>query len=155
VVVLEAPPAGDLPSFTAAVKLLDRALGDYAADLCLVNRPGTLLDSREALADFWRQDLPERIGLALDPAAALLAGWNPLDLDGLPLPPRHVYLNDAREGKIVPPGEGDLDLTNLGRALAKREYGGSICLRLENADPWMVEPLAKEIREQAVVWFGQ
>src|SRR5918912_183714 len=70
------------------------------------------------------------------PAEALLAEWDPLDLDALPAAPAYVYLNDAADGRVVPPGEGGLDLERLGAALEERGFEGSVCLRLQNADPW-------------------
>ena len=71
----------------------------------------------------------------------------------LPALPRHVYLNDAAGDRVVPPGEGRLDLAGLGQALRERGYGGAVCLALENADPWAVEPVAREIAEAAREWF--
>jgi sugar phosphate isomerase/epimerase len=154
IVVVTAPSEGDLPELARSLAALDRALGEVAVDLCLVNRRGTLLGRREDLQRLWDHGLPERVGLALDPGHASLSGWDPLDLDGLPELPRHVYLNDARDERIVPPAEGNLDLPGLGEALRLRGYGGSVSLLLENADPWAVEPIAREAREAAEAWFG-
>lgn len=152
-VVLEAPAEGDLPGLAKALELLDRALKAVEVDLCVVNRRGTLLADPEALRDLWRGPVPERLCLALDPGQALLSGWSPLDLDLLPALPRHVYLNDASRERIVPPGEGRLDLKQLGDTLQGRGFRGSLCLLLQNADPWAVEPLARELSEAAAVWF--
>lgn len=145
--------AGTPAEIAASLRLLDRALGEVAVDLCVVNGTETALASRDALAALWAEGLPERVGLALDPARALLAGWDPLDLEALPELPRHVYLTDADGTCAVPPGEGKLDLPRLGAELRYRGYGGSLVLRLENADPWAVEPLTREIREAAEEWF--
>lgn len=152
VIVATAPAEGSLDALVSSLRLLDRALREVAVDVCLAHRAGTLLADPEALADLWRLRLPERVGIALDPGQALLAGWDPLDLEALPELPRHVYLTDARAGQAVPPGEGTLDLDGLGEALRRNGYGGSVVLVLENADPWAVEPTAKEIREVAGAW---
>lgn len=151
--VVEPPREGTLDTVAEALKLLDRALGGVEVDLCVVNRRGSLLARPADLRDLWQRSLPERAGLALDPAHALLAGWDPVDLDALPELPRHVYLNDAVEGRIVPPGEGTLELPRLGSELRVRGYAGAISLVLENADPWAVEPLVMELRQSAAGWF--
>lgn len=152
VLVVTAPAEGSLEALLSSLRLLDRALRDVAVDVCLANRTGTLLASPEAQAELWRLRLPERVGLALDPGQALLAGWDPLELDALPELPRHVYLTDAAGGRSVPAGEGVLDLERLGAELRQVGYGGSVALRLEHADPWAVEPLAKELRELMGAW---
>jgi sugar phosphate isomerase/epimerase len=154
IVVVSAPAEGELPELARSLAALDRALGEVAVDLCLVNRSGSILAGRDDFQRLWDHGLPERVGLALDPGQAGLAGWDPLELDALPELPRHVYLNDARDGRIVPPAEGDLDLAALGKALRLRGYSGSITLLLENADPWAVEPIVREAREAAEAWFG-
>lgn len=151
--VFEPPRDGTLDTVSEALKLLDRALGGVAVDLCVVNRHESLLARPADLRDLWARSLPERAGLALDPAHALLAGWDPAELDALPELPRHVYLNDAAEGRIVPPGEGTLDLPRLGSELRLRGYAGAISLVLANADPWAVEPLVMELRQSAAGWF--
>ena len=152
VIVVTAPAEGALEALLSSLRLLDRALRDVAVDVCLAHRTGTLLPDPGALAELWSLRLPERVGLALDPGQALLAGWDPLELEALPELPRHVYLTDAAGGRPVPPGEGALDLDCLGAALRTNGYGGSVVLRLENADPWAVEPLAKELRELMGGW---
>lgn len=151
-VVVTVPAEGSLDALVSSLRLLDRALRDVAVDLCLANRAGTLLADPDMLQELWQLRLPERIGIALDPAQALLAGWDPTQLDALPELPRHVYLTDAAGGRPVPPGEGALDLDRLGAELRQNGYGGSVVLLLQNADPWAVEPLAKEIREAMGTW---
>jgi sugar phosphate isomerase/epimerase len=154
IVIVEAPDAGRLPDLAQFLRMLDKALEEVAVDICVVNRCGTLLAEREPLLDLWVQDLPKRIGLALDPAQALLAGWDPLDLEALPAQPRHVYLNDAANGRVVPPGEGDLHPARFGDTLRRQGYEGAVSLVLENADPWAVEPIVRELREAAADWFS-
>jgi sugar phosphate isomerase/epimerase len=151
--VVEAPASGEPSGLARALRMLDKALGGAALDLCLVNKPGTLLAAPEGLHALWREGLPERVGLALDPGRAVLAGWNPADLEALPELPRHVYLNDTRADRIVPPGDGDLDLDALGEALRQNGYGGVVSVRLENADAWAVEPVVRELRTAVEAWF--
>ena len=154
VAVVSAPAEGTVQGIAASLRRLDEALRDRAVDVCVAHRRGTPLDTLEALHRLWSLGLPERVGLALDPAQALLAGWNPLDLEALPELPRHVYLTDADGQRSVPPGEGSLDGGALGEALRRCGYGGSVVVLLENADPWAVEPIACETFEAAAVWFG-
>lgn len=150
--VVTVPQEGSLDALVSSLRLLDRALRDVAVDLCLSNHTGTLLADPVAFTELWRLRLPERVGIALDPGQALLAGWDPAQLDALPELPRHVYLTDAAGGRPVPPGEGTLDLDEFGAALRQVGYGGSLVLLLQNADPWAVEPLAKELRETVGTW---
>jgi len=152
-VVVAAPAGGTPDMLIAALRLLDRALGDLAVRLALVNRPGTLADTPEALHALWRREPPARLALALDPGQALAAGWNPTRLDGLPALPTHAYLTDRRAGAPVPPGEGEADLPGLVATLRRHGYDGWLTLRLEGADPWAVEPLAREVRELAAAWL--
>lgn len=153
-VVVEAPAAGTSADLAASLALLDRALGGLAVDVALVNRPGTLAATPADLAGLWGLGLPTRTLLALDPGAACDAGWDPADLNLLPALPGYVYLTDRRAGRPVPPGEGDLDFPRLAAALGRAGYAGWLCLRLEGADPWAVEPLLRETREAAAVWFS-
>jgi sugar phosphate isomerase/epimerase len=153
-VVLDPPAEGSVTDLARTLHLLDRALSDVPVDLCLTNGRETLLADPDAIGRLWAAGLPRRIGLALDPGEALLAGWSPLDLDALPALPRHVYLTDAAAGRTVPAGEGELELEALGSALRVRGYGGIICLLLQNADAWAVEPMTREIREAAGNWFA-
>jgi len=153
-VVVRAPAGGELSGLAAALKLLHSALGDTAVDLCLANTAGSLLSTPDDFHRLWAEGLPERVGVALDPAQAALAGWSPADLDALPELPRHVYFNDARGGRVVPPEEGEVDLPALGEALRLRGFGGSVSLLLENADAWDVEPAAMRARQAAAECFG-
>jgi sugar phosphate isomerase/epimerase len=153
-IVLAAGDTGDLRQLREGLSLLDRALGGFPVDVCLVNGFGTLLSNSEAMNELWRSGLPARMRLALDPAQAELAGWDPLDLSRLPVPPTHIYWNDLRDGRSLPPGEGDLPLFALAEALlASDPPPRSLTVTLENADAWRVEPLAREIYRQTVVQF--
>ncbi len=153
-VVLRAPESGTLADRAAVLILLHRVLAETNVQLCLANTAGSLLATPEQFVELWDARLPDRIGVALDPAQAALAGWNGLDLDRLPELPRHVYFNDARSGRVVPPEEGELDLPGLGAALRLRGYGASVSLLLENAEPWDVEPAAMRARQAAAVALG-
>ncbi|MFN3649819.1 MAG: sugar phosphate isomerase/epimerase family protein [Armatimonadota bacterium] len=152
--ITEAPFEGTPEAVAAGLRLLDRALGALPVDVCLVNRAGTVAADPGALAEILRAAGRRRFGIALDPGQALLAGWDPLELEALPELPRCVYLNDALRGRVVPPGEGELDLPLFGERLRLAGYDGPVCLRLENADPWAVDPLVKELAEAAAGWLG-
>jgi hypothetical protein len=129
-------------------------LGLLPVDICLANRAGTLLSTAGDFAKLWALEVPARAHPALDPAQAELAGWDPLDLSGLPAPPAYVYWNDLSDGRVVPPGEGELPLFALAEKLTASDPAPrSVTVSLENADPWQVEPLAREIYRQTLVQF--
>ncbi len=97
--------------------------------------------------------LADCLEVALDPADAVLARWDPARaLERLPESPRYLYLNDARGGEPVPPGEGDVDWRRLALALAG-SLPSFLTLRLAGAEPWAVEPAAREARFLAEEWF--
>jgi sugar phosphate isomerase/epimerase len=154
VVVIPAPAEGEIPQLAESLGMLDRALAEVPTMVCLVNRRGTILAEPRAFTRLWDHGVPQRVGLALNPGEAILAGWDPLDPEALPAKPRHLYLNEAANGRIVPPGEGELDLTALAAALRVDGYEGSITLALENADPWDVEPAVRRLHEEMLGWFG-
>lgn len=153
VVVVAAPVEGSIPAFRDNLARLRSALGETAVDLAVVNRAGSLLDSPERLRELWAPGPPAGVAIALDPAQALLAGWDPVRLDLLPAPPRCVYLTDARDGRPCPPGEGELDVEGLSAAVRTSAPEAPVILVLENADPWRVEPQARELRLLMEVWF--
>lgn len=154
IVVARIAGDADLVHTADALRLLDRALGDIAIDMCVANGLDTALPDPDALRQLWGLGLPPRIGLALDPGAALLAGWDPSELSLLPVPPRHVYLNDADRGTTVPPGEGRLDPERFAGALLRAGYEGAVSLVLENAEPWAVEPTTRALHNEMRAWFG-
>jgi sugar phosphate isomerase/epimerase len=151
-VVVRAPETGTLAGLANSLSLLDSALSRLSLDLCVVNAAGTLLALPDALAELWATR-GGKTPVAIDPGEALVSGWDPLDFDGLPALPRHVYLDDAADGRLVPPGQGTLDPERLGRLLRERGYAGSVSLLLRNANPWEVEPVVRELRESAAVWL--
>jgi sugar phosphate isomerase/epimerase len=152
-VVLDAPDAGDVSGLARALGRLDLALGGLAVDVALANRAGSLLADPAGFAELWTLALPPRVGIALDPAQAALAGWDASDLDLLPQLPRHLYLCDAAAGRLLPPGEGSVDFDALAREMRLRGHSGWLTLLLENAEPWRVEPVARELRDWAEVTF--
>lgn len=152
--VIRAPREGTMEQLAATLQLLDNALKNVAVDTCLANAAGTLLSTPEQFATLWSQGLPERVGVALDPGQALIAGWDPCNLELLPELPRHVYLTDATGDRAVPVGAGRLDLDRLGEELRRVGYGGPVVILLQNADPWAVEPLVKETRELAAGYLN-
>ena len=157
-VVLAAPSADgtEWDAFASALRLLLTALHtrDLEVDVCVVNRAGTLV----AAPGDWERLRAEieapRLALALDPAEALRAGWAPDRLNDLPVPPAHVYLNDAAGDTVTPAGQGEVDWPNLVAMLRSSEYEGYLSLALSGAGPWEVEPVAKETRELAQFWIG-
>ncbi len=147
-VVVTAPSTGDLPELVATLCLLDRALGNLPVALALRHAPDTVLRSPDDYRQLWRiAELPGRCGIALDPCAAILAGWDPAETDVLPVLPRHIYLTDARDDRPVPLGEGMLGAIRLLDGLRQAEFAGTLVLELAGADPWAVEPTAREIQE--------
>jgi sugar phosphate isomerase/epimerase len=153
-VIIAGPDSGSLADLRQGVSLLDKALGALPVEVCLVNRWGTLLASPEQMSELCNFGLPARIRWALDPAQAELAGWDPLDHARLPSPPAHLYWNDLRSGNVVPPGEGELPLFALADSLmGATPPPRSLTVSLQNADPWQVEPLAREIYRQTLVQF--
>jgi len=155
VLVVEAPAEGSLGELRRSLGLLRKALADLPIDVCVMNRAGTLLAQPDDLERLWEPETDELRppGLALNPGQAALAGWDPLDLTLLWATPRHVYLNDAAGGRIVPPGDGTIDWPDLVAALAEAEFSGSLSLVLENADPWAVEPITREVHAVASSWL--
>jgi sugar phosphate isomerase/epimerase len=153
-IVVAAPESGTLAGLRDGLALLDRALKDLPVDVCLVHRSQTLLSTPGDLTELWRLGVPGRVHLSLDPAQAELAGWDPLDRSALPMGPDHVYWSDLRDGRVVPPGEGELPLFALADSLMATDPSPrSLTVSLENADPWRVEPLAREVYRQTVVQF--
>lgn len=153
--VSAAPAEGNLEDLRGVLRLLDSALGTLAVDVCLVNGAGTLLAQAADFQELWEGGLPPRIGIALDPARACQAGWDPVDLPALPEVPRHVYLNGLSGGKVVPPGEGLPEPEGLIEALRSAGFTGTLGVDLEGADAWAVEPIAKETREALQAWVGR
>jgi sugar phosphate isomerase/epimerase len=151
--VVTAPAAGDLAAVAAGLALLDRALGATLVDVALANAPDSLLAAPADFHALWEFGLPARVHPALDPAAAVAAGWLPT-LDGLPRPPRHVYLTDWDGAAPALPGAGGVDFGALAAELARLPYDGWLTATLAGADPWAVEPAAREVREAAEAWFG-
>jgi sugar phosphate isomerase/epimerase len=141
-VIINAPHGGTLTELRERLVRLDRVLGPVPTELCLVNCPGTLLRSAPDFGALWRPGLPSRVGIALDPARAALAGLE-ADLAPLPEAPRHLYLVDLLGERPAPPLEGELDLPALVSEARQRRPSVSLSVLMENADPWDVEPAAK------------
>lgn len=155
-VVAHAPPLGEgtREGLVAGLKLLDRALADTPMTLALVNRAGTLLATPEDFAALWQAGASERLAIALDPAQAELAGWDPVRREGLPVPVRHVYWNDIRQRRPAPAGTGDLPLRVLAETLTGDAAPRSLTVLLDGADPWAVEPVAHELLDSVTALFA-
>lgn len=152
-VVLCAPRLGTLAELGEALGMLDRALGGLEVSFALRHCPETLLPDLAAAQSFLSGDVPERIGLALDPAAAVMAGWEPFQLAEMPVQPIHVYLNDVSRTnghrRRVPAGDGYLELEALIEALEEEDYAGGLTADLHGADAWAVDLAAREVRNYA------
>lgn len=144
------PAVGDVAAGVRLLRQLDAALGDLLIAISLCPGASALGQAAALLA----HGLPGRFGLALDPVQILLAGGRPEELKALPALPDYVYLNSTRLGRPVPPTEGDWDPAELVASLAAAGFGGTLCVRLDNAEPWRVEPIARECREAAESWIA-
>jgi sugar phosphate isomerase/epimerase len=154
-VIVTAPTAGGIEALATGLDQLLAALGGEPVRIAVTNRAQSLLPGPEAMVDLRRRVASSRLELALDPAEAVLAGWDAASaLGALPDVPAYIYLTDARAGQPVPPGEGDVDWPRLAAALRRAGCDGVVTLRLAGADPWAVEPTAKEVRFAALQWFG-
>lgn len=154
-VVIAAPAKGDVAGLAAALNSLLRALEAVPVAILAANQAGTLLATPGDFAALRQQVPSPRFGLALDPGEAVRAGWNPARaLERLPETPRYLYLTDARGVETVPPGDGEVGWPALAKALRDAGYDGFATLRLSGAEPWAVEPAAREARFLAQEWFG-
>lgn len=153
-VVATAPAEGSRETLAAGVGQLLDALAEVPVRIAVANRAGSLIASPNEMGDLVRRVDSPRLEIAFDPGEALIAGWRPAPtLVELPATPGYVYLDDARGGHPAPPGMGDVDWPELARALRQAGYDGYLTLRLAGADPWAVEPAAKEARFAALQWF--
>ena len=138
----------------SALAKLFAAMPGYAVAFCPVNTVGTLLSSPEDFEDL-RQRLElqapsERLGLALDPAAAFADGWDPDEFArAAEVPLRYIYLTDTLNGKSALPGSGELDWELLIDAFRADGYDGYLSLLLPGADLIHAEADAKEARGYA------
>jgi inosose dehydratase len=153
-VVVVAPAEGSMEHLAAGLAMLLKVLEEVPVTLCLANRAGSMVAQPADPAEVRRRVPGERFALALDPAEAVRAGWDPAaELTALPEPPQLVYLDDCAGGALVPPGEGEVEWPGLAAALRASGYDGFLTLRLAGADPWAVEPAAKDARLLAEEWF--
>jgi sugar phosphate isomerase/epimerase len=136
-----------------ALRVLEAGLAGLSVDLCLVHAPHSALATPQDFAALWARGVPARCAPALDAARAALAGWDAATAS-LPVPPRHVYVNDLRAGEVVPAGEGTLDLEPLAERLRGEGYRGALTVLLDGAEAWAVEPAARAAGEAAAGWFG-
>lgn len=149
-----APESGQLEHLAGGLGMLTGVLADVPVRICLANRSGTLVAAPEQMHALQRLLAGAPIGWALDPGEALRAGWDPCGVERLPDAPAYVYLTDAAGGRHVPPGSGEVDWPALAAELRASRFDGYVTLRLQGADPWEVEPAAKEARALAQEWFG-
>jgi len=132
------------------------ALADAPVLLCLRNRAGEerkVWERRLQLVT----DNPDRLGLALDPGAALCAGWNSL-AEWPRISPflRHLYVTDANGPRPAAPGAGDVPWEEMAERLRDADYSGAVSLRMEEGafgDPLFAEAELKEARFLMESWF--
>jgi len=134
-----------------ALLQLFAAMPGFSVAICPVNAVGSLLaepeDFEEVREELAQRGPAERLGLALDPAAALEAGWDPEEFArAAEVPLRHVYMTDRLAGKPALPGTGELNWELLIDALRADGYDGYLSLSLPGADPLLAETDAKEAR---------
>jgi sugar phosphate isomerase/epimerase len=153
-VVVTAPESGTIEHLGAGLTSLLNVIAAVPVRVCIANRAGTLVATVGDLAELRRRVPGDGLGLTLDPGEAVRAGWDPAELERLPELPTYVYLDDAAGGALAPPGMGEVDWPGLASALRGANYGGYVTLRLAGADPWAVEPAAKEARSLAQDWLG-
>jgi sugar phosphate isomerase/epimerase len=138
--------------FFGLSRLLD-ALHDVPVTLALRHARGTLLETPEAFTAVRERVGSPRLAFALDPADAVLSGWDPVAAIVEP-GVAHVYLTDVREGERTPFGQGEVDWNELAEALARHAYSGAVTLLLEGVDPIYAESSAQEARAVAEGVFG-
>jgi sugar phosphate isomerase/epimerase len=142
---------GTLEHLAYGLVQLAAAMPGYPVAVCPVNADSGLLaapeDFEELRERVERQGMAERLGLALDPAAASAAGWDPEEFArAAEVPLRYVYLTDRRDRQRVLPGAGELDWEQLTGALRADSYEGYLSLVLPDTDPLHAESDAKEAR---------
>jgi sugar phosphate isomerase/epimerase len=125
--------AGKVPAAeTADANLMSealRTLGQYGNRIGATLTLATGLDSPEALAAYLDRFDTGSLGVNLDPAGLLLAGFDPIaSVRTLHQRIRHVHARDARfssarrESQEVPLGHGDIDWVQFLGALEEIEY---------------------------------
>jgi sugar phosphate isomerase/epimerase len=148
-------PTGELAAQT--VRQLLAALSEMPVLVCLRNRPEDGPEAVQRLLELIAAH-PDRLGLALNPGAALQAGWDPLQ--GWPLlgpVVRHVYATDADEERPAALGTGDARWEELAGRLLESGYSGAVTLWQEegrvHSDPIFAEAEVKEARFLMEGWF--
>jgi len=120
------------PDDSPAREMLHDVLGDLAR---FGSRVGAVVaaetggESGEDLARLLAALPEEGLTVALNPGKLLAAGFSPLDaVAALARRIRHVHATDARRGKLVPLGQGDVDFPSLLAALGESGYQGCFCV---------------------------
>jgi sugar phosphate isomerase/epimerase len=143
------PDAGSLDHLALGLSKLLDALEDLPVDLALRHARGSFVETPAAFLELAGRIGSPRLGLALDPAEAVLTGWRPeAALDDLAVDARpgvaHVYFTDVAGERRVAPGAGDVYWDHLAARLATCEYHGAVSLLLDGEDPLHAETDAKE-----------
>jgi hydroxypyruvate isomerase len=126
----------------------------YSVEFCPVNDTRSVLqtpEDMETLQTTLARLVPaDRLGLALDPAAADATGWDAEEFaSAAELPLRYVYFTDAIQGRPVLPGSGEVDWPAFIAALRADGYEGYLSIVLPGNDPLTAESDAKEARGYA------
>jgi len=142
-------PDGTREWVAYGLRQLATVMPGYDVALCPVNGPGPLTapeDFEELGKRLEGYAAADRLGLALDPAAALAEGWDaPEFVHAAETSLRYVYLSDRRGGQPALPGAGEIDWPELIAALRADGYDGFLSLLLQGADPLTAESDAKEV----------
>lgn len=133
------------------------ALAEVPVLVCLRNGPEDGPDAAQRLLELIAAH-PDRLGLALNPGAAVRAGWDPLQ--GWPLlgpAVRHVYATDAEAERAAALGTGEVRWEELAERLLAGGYSGAVTLWQEegraHSDPIFAEAEVKEARFLLEGWF--
>jgi sugar phosphate isomerase/epimerase len=148
-------PSPEMAAETAGRLLV--ALAQVPVLVCLRNGPEDGPEATQRLLELIAAH-PDRLGLALNPGAALRAGWYPLQ--GWPLlgpAVRHVYAADAVGDRPAALGTGEVRWEELAERLLADGYSGTVTLWQEegrmHSDPVFAEAELKEARFLLESWF--
>jgi sugar phosphate isomerase/epimerase len=138
---------GTLAHTAYGISKLFAVMPGHAFELCAVNAPESALTVPEDFEELANRSSSDRLGLALDPAAAHGAGWDPEEFArAAEIPLRYLYFDDTQNSRPALPGCGELDWERLLTELHADGYDGYLSLLLPGTDPLRAESDAKEAR---------
>jgi len=128
-------------------RLLDHS-ATVGVPIAFEPEPGMLVETvAEAVAVLEALDRPDNFGLTVDIGHLYVTGeGTPLEI--LPPVANHilqVHLEDMKRGvhEHLPPGEGDVDFSDVWAGLAAADYQGPVCFELSRSSHAAVEMLAR------------